>query len=66
MAQWVQQMTCKQEVASANPAGEQIFFENQFLHTLFLCTCPYLNIGYVYITEFFNQLISNLVSLNSK
>ena len=30
MAQWVEQLTCIQEVAGLNPAGEQIFFfENQ-------------------------------------
>ena len=26
MAQWVEQLTCIQEVAGSNPAGEQIFF----------------------------------------
>ena len=37
MAQWVEQLTCIQEVAGSNPAGEHIFFENQyFLHTRFL------------------------------
>ena len=38
MAQWVEQLTCIQEVMDSNPAGEQIFFfENQyFLHTCFL------------------------------
>ena len=36
MAQWVEQLTCIQ-VAGSNPAGEQIFFENQnLLYTLFL------------------------------
>ena len=31
MAQWVEQLTCKQEVAGSNPAGEQVFFfENQY------------------------------------
>ena len=37
MAQWVEQLTCKQEVAGSNPAGEQFYFEDQyFLHTRFL------------------------------
>ena len=38
VAQWVEQLTCIQEVTGSNPAGEQIFFfENQyFLHTRFL------------------------------
>ena len=37
MAQWVEQLTCKQEVAGSNPDGEQFFFEDQyFLHTRFL------------------------------
>ena len=37
MAQWVEQLTCIQEVAGSNPAGEQIFLENQyFLHKRFL------------------------------
>ena len=37
MGQSVVQLTCIQEVAGSNPAGEQIFFfENQyFLHTRF-------------------------------
>ena len=31
MAQWVEQLTCIQEVAGSNPAGEQIFFfKNQY------------------------------------
>ena len=37
MAQWVEQLTCIQEVAGLNPAGEQIFFSkfNTFcIHTL--------------------------------
>ena len=39
MAQWVEQLTCIQEVAGLNPAGEQIsFFENQY----FLLTCFFL------------------------
>ena len=35
MAQWVEQLTCIQEVVGSNPAGEQIFFfKNQyFLYT---------------------------------
>ena len=41
MAQWVEQLTCIQEVEGSNPAGKQIVFfvcfENQyFLHTRFL------------------------------
>ena len=32
MAQWVEQLTCIQEVAGSNPAGEKIFFENQFIN----------------------------------
>ena len=37
MAQWVEQLTCIQEVVGSNTAREQIFFENQyFLHTHFL------------------------------
>ena len=38
MAQWVEQLTCIQEVVGSNPTGEQIFFfENQYsLYTCFL------------------------------
>ena len=36
MAQWVKQLTCKQEVTGSNSAGEQFFFGDQyFLHTRF-------------------------------
>ena len=30
MAQWVEQVTCIQEVAGSNQASEQIFFEIQY------------------------------------
>ena len=38
IAQWVEKLTCSQEVTGLNPAGEQICFsENQYLlHALFL------------------------------
>ena len=36
IAQWVEQLTCIQEVAGLNPAGEYFFFKYQhFLHTHF-------------------------------
>ena len=31
MAQWVEQLTCIQEVTGSNPAGEQIFFPKSIL-----------------------------------
>ena len=31
MAQWVEQLTCKQEVVGSNPAGEQFFFRRSIL-----------------------------------
>ena len=31
MAQWVEQLTCIQEVAGSNPAGKQIFFRKSIL-----------------------------------
>ena len=31
MAQWVEQLTCIQEVVGSNPAGEQIFFQKSIL-----------------------------------
>ena len=38
MAQWVEQLTCIQEVAGWNPGGEQTFFENHTfcMHVFFL------------------------------
>ena len=39
MAQWVEQLTCIQEVAGSNPAGERIFFLRKsilFAYTFFL------------------------------
>ena len=37
IAQWVEQLTCIQEVAGLNPVGEHFFSKNQyFLHTRFL------------------------------
>ena len=38
MAQWVEQLTCIQEIAGSNPAGEQIFFQKSmlFAYTFFL------------------------------
>ena len=45
MAQWVEQLTCIQEVAGSNPGGEKIFFENQyFLRTRFLKFSCYLTL----------------------
>ena len=31
MAQWVEQLTCIQEVAGTNPAREQFFFQKSIL-----------------------------------
>ena len=38
MAQWVEQLTCIQEIVGLNPAGEQIFFfrKSKLMHTRFL------------------------------
>ena len=38
MAQWVEQLTCIQEVVGSNPTGEQIIFfrKSILLHTRFL------------------------------